>query len=51
MFSFYSFPERVHAHTSGGGAVRRTDRIPSRLCASSTEPDVGLEPTNCEIVI
>ena len=33
---------------SRGGAER--DRIPSRLHAVSTEPDVGLELTNCAIM-
>ena len=33
--------------TSGGGADReeREERIPSKLCAASTEPDAGPEPT------
>ena len=26
-------------------------RIPNRLYTGSTEPDAGLEPTNCEIMI
>ena len=26
------------------------ERIPSRLHVVSTEPDAGLEPTNCEIM-
>ena len=25
------------------------DRTPGRLCTFGMEPDVGLEPTNCEI--
>ena len=29
---------------------RERQRIPSRLCTVSVEPDVGLELTNCEIV-
>ena len=29
---------------------RGRHRIRSRLQAVSTEPDVGLEPTNCEIM-
>ena len=29
---------------------RERERIPSRLCIVSTEPDAGLELTNCEIV-
>ena len=33
------------------GRGRERERIPSSLCAVSTEPDVGLDPTNCEIMI
>ena len=29
---------------------RDRERIPSRLCAVSTEPDLGLELTNYEIL-
>ena len=29
---------------------RKRERIPSILHTVSTEPDVGLEPTNCEIM-
>ena len=29
---------------------RERERIPSRLLTVSTEPDVGLELTNCEIM-
>ena len=29
---------------------RGRERIPSRLCIVSAEPDAGLELTNCEIV-
>ena len=29
---------------------RERERIPSRLCTVSLEPDVGLEPTNREIM-
>ena len=44
--------ERVHVHhTNGGGAeTGGRERIPSRLHAVSAEPDMGLDPTNCEIV-
>ena len=35
-------------HTNKGEAER--ERIPSRLCTVSTEPDAGLNPTNCEIM-
>ena len=33
----------------GGGAEREEESIPSRLHTVSTEPDAGLELTNCEI--
>ena len=36
------FREREH----GGGAVRRRERILSRLCSVSAEPEAGLELTN-----
>ena len=44
--------ERKRESASGGGAVREgeRERIPSRLCTVSTEPDVGLEPMNCVIM-
>ena len=32
------------------GAEKERERIPSRLRALSTEPNVGLELTNCEIM-
>ena len=35
---------------SRGGAERGGDRIPSKLCAASTEPDAGLEFVNHEIM-
>ena len=35
---------------SGGGAERAGERIPSRLCTVSTEPNAGLELTNHEIM-
>ena len=34
----------------GRGRDRGTERVPSRLHAVSTEPDMGLDPTNPEIV-
>ena len=33
----------------GRGAERGRQRIASRLCAVSAEPNAGLSPTNCEI--
>ena len=38
--------EREQAHMSRGGAEKERERIPSRLCAASTEPDVGLKLKN-----
>ena len=37
-------------HTSWGGGTERGERIPSRLCVVSAEPDAGLDLTNHEIV-
>ena len=34
----------------GRGREREKERIPSRLCTISAEPDVGLEHMNCEIM-
>ena len=38
-------------HTSGGEAERKKDRIPGRLSTISTQPYVGFELTNHEIMI
>ena len=49
MFSF----ERERQSTTGGGAERRRDtesEAGSRLPAASTEPDLGLELTDREIL-
>ena len=37
---------------SGGGteSERERERLPSTVCAVSTEPDTELDPTNCEIM-
>ena len=43
------FESVVYVHEQGRGRERRRERIPSRLCAVSVEPDLGLEPTNHEI--
>ena len=37
-------------HKQNEGRRERRERIPSRLCAMSTEPDAGLELTNHEIM-
>ena len=55
MFFFYILFifDRERQSTSGGGAVREGDtesEAGSRLRAISTEPDAGLELTNCEIM-
>ena len=43
--------ERERKRTSKEGAEReRGERIPSRLHAVSTEPDIGLSPMNHEII-
>ena len=42
--------ERERERESRGGAERERQRIPSRLCTISAEPDVGLEVTNHEIM-
>ena len=42
--------ERESLHTQGKGRERGRQRIPSRLCAVSIEPDTGLELTNREIM-
>ena len=41
---------RERKSTSRGGAERGKKRIPSRPCPVSTEPDMGLDPTNHEIM-
>ena len=41
---------RERESARGGGAERGRARIPSRFYTVGTEPDVGLEPTNCEIM-
>ena len=42
--------ERERVQAGEGQGERERERIPSRLCTVSTEPDVGLDPTNQEIV-
>ena len=42
--------ERETESASKGRAEREGERIPSRLHAVSTEPNMGLDPTNCEIM-
>ena len=43
--------ERQREHTWGGVERQRVrEKIPSRPCTVSAEPDGGLEPLNCEIM-
>ena len=42
--------ERNRECKQGRGKERGRERIPSRICTVSTEPDVGLKPMNCEIM-
>ena len=49
LFIFEREGERESTRTSGEGQ-RERERILSRLHAVSTEPDLGLELTNCEIM-
>ena len=42
--------DRDRENASGGRAEREGERIPSRLCAVSGEPDVGHYPMNPEIM-
>ena len=41
---------RETEHMSGGWTERVEERIPSRLHSVSAEPNMGLEPMNCEIM-
>ena len=51
FFQFIYF-EREKEGDQGWDKERKTERyrIPSRLHTVSSEPDEGLEPTNCEIM-
>ena len=42
--------ERERASAQTGKRERGRERIPSRLCAISTESNVGSNPMNCEIM-
>ena len=49
IFFFLSFFINFREKASRGSAERERERIPSRVSTVSTEPDLGLELTNCEI--
>ena len=48
LFLIYFERERESAYKRVG-AEREGDRIPSRLHTVRSEPDMGLDPTNCAI--
>ena len=56
FFSFICFSclfnyfERERERVSQGWGERGRERVPGRLRTVSTEPDAGLDPTNCEIM-
>ena len=49
MFLLFIF-ERERVHEWVRGREREGQRILSGLCTDNSEPDVGLEPTNCEMM-
>ena len=46
----YYFEREREREEEEGQRGRGRDRIPSRLRTVSTEPDVGLDLTNCEML-
>ena len=54
MFIYFWEKELMHvpmsSRGSGGCKERKRQKIWSRLCTVSTKPNMGLEPTNCEIM-
>ena len=46
----FIYVERESLHKQEGGRERRRERIPSRLRAVSTEPNVGLDLMNREVM-
>ena len=50
IYKVYLFILRKTECVSRGRAKTETERIPSRLCMASAEPDVELELMNCEIM-
>ena len=49
MFNVY-FERGKTRKWKGRAGDEGDERIPSRLCAVSPEPDMGLKPMNCEIM-
>ena len=50
FYVLFIYFERDRQHEWGKDSDRGRDRIPSMFCTASTEADVGLEPTNREIM-
>ena len=50
FFNVYLFILKERVFEQGRGTEMGRERIPSRLCAVSTEPDAGLDLTNHEIM-
>ena len=51
FLSLFVYFERDGDSVSGGGVEEGArERIPSRLCSASGEPDAGLEPRNREVM-
>ena len=50
LFIFQREREREREREERGRERRRRERIPSRFCTVSTEPNAGLKPTKREIM-
>ena len=50
FFSVYSFIQRVRERERKRGREGGREKVPSKLCTVSVEPDVGLDPINREIM-
>ena len=50
FLSLFIYLGGEYTHEWGRGREREGERIPSRLCAVSTQPDSGLSLSNHEIV-
>ena len=50
FLSLFIYLETESVSRGEAETERKRERIPSILHTASTEPDAGLEPTNCEIM-
>ena len=50
FLKMFIYCEREIYRASGGGAERRRQRIPNKLCVVSAEPNMGLKFTDGEIM-